>query len=184
MTNLSCSIAFSRVISEAAVDVLGEADAANLPVSPRNGVDIEKWIDALQKNYGPNGSKGIAQRMGQAAFKYFLNSYGRDLNLTGLDFHLLPSAKRLRTGLKTVSQKLGQECGADIQLDADNNAYYWRISLGSTAEVYWIQNGFAYFLAGMAQELMSWSGGGKVYNVREVMDKTVCVLKMDQRPLD
>lgn len=184
MTSLSCSAAFSQVITEAAVDVLGEAEAAKLPLGSQRPLNIETWIETMQKDYGLCASKGIAQRMGQAAFKYFLNSYGRDLNLTSLEYHLLPSIKRLKTGLKTVSQKLGEECGANIRLDVDNQAYYWRIASKSTSERICLQNGFSNFLAGMAQALLSWSGGGKVYNVREMMDETECVLKMDQRPLD
>ncbi len=184
MTSLSCSAAFSQVITEAAVDVLGEAEAGKLPVTPRQPTDIAAWIEAMQKDYGQRGSKGIAQRMGQAAFQYFLNFYGRDLNLTNLEYHLMPSVKRLKTGLESVSHKLGEECGANIRLDADNNAYYWRISPKSGSETGCIENGFAYFLAGMAQALMSWSGGGKIYAVREVTDASECVLKMDLRPLD
>lgn len=181
---LACSAAFSHVISEAAVDVLGQADAACLKVNAECGVEIDALIDALQQCYGPCGSKGVAQRMGQAAFKYFLNSYGGELNLTSIDYHLMPSGKRLQTGLEAVSQKLGEECGAHIRLDADEGAYYWHITPNCACQSEWIKNGFAYFLAGMAQELMSWSGGGRFYNVREIPDSASCVLKMDQRPLD
>jgi hypothetical protein len=181
---LSCSATFGQVISEAAVDVLGQADAACLAMHGECGVEIHTLITSLQQCYGPCGSKGVAQRMGQAAFKYFLNSYGNELNLTSMDYHLLPSGKRLKTGLEAVSRKLGEECGTAIRLDADEGAYYWHITSDKASDREWIKGGFAYFLAGMAQELLSWSGGGRFYNVREVPDAAACVLKMDQRPLD
>lgn len=180
----SCSATFGQVVSAAAIDVLGEADAAGLVAGAEHNFDIGVCIAALQARYGQGGCKGIAQRMGQAAFKHFLDSYGSDLNLTNLEYHLLPSVKRLRSGLEKVSRKLGEECGTRIQLDADDNAYYWRITAQSTSDCECLQNGFANFLAGMAQELLSWSGGGRFYDVRQVLDANACVLRMDQRPLD
>lgn len=179
---LSCSAAFSRVISEAAVDVLGQSEAANLTGNAERGLEIDALIEALRKFYGPGGSKGVAQRLGQAAFKYFLDFFGKELNLTSMDYRLLPGRKRLKTGLEAVSHKLGEECGAKIELEMDESAYYWHISAPGGDDP--IRNGFSYFLAGMAQELMSWSGGGRFFSVREIPGAAACVLKMDQKPLD
>lgn len=178
----SCSRAFSQVISEAAVDVLGHADAARLVENADNAIEIDALIASLGERYGSGGGKGVAQRMGRAAFKYFLDHYGSDLGLTSMDYRLMPINKRLKSGLEAVSKELGKECGAEIKLAADEGAYYWQI--------YWecdpvdARIGFSYFLAGMAQELMSWSGGGRFYNVRELPGEAACVLKMDAKPLD
>jgi hypothetical protein len=182
--NLSCSAAFSQVITEAAVDVLGQVDAACLAVDAGCGVDIRGLIESLQQHFGPGGSKGVAQRLGQAAFKHFLDSYGHELNLTKLDYHLLPSGRRLRAGLEVVSQKLSEECGTQISMSADESAYYWHINLKDMPDTACIKEGYSYFLAGMAQGLLSWSGGGRFYHVREISDSTACILKMDQKPLD
>lgn len=179
---LSCSKAFSQVISEAAVDVLGHADAASLVEKTDHAIEIDGLIASLEERYGSGGGKGVAQRIGRAAFKYFLDHYGSELGLTRMDYRLMPINKRLQAGLEAVSKKLGKECGAEIKLAADEGAYYWQI--------YWdcdpvdARNDFSYFLAGMAQELMSWSGGGRFYNVRELPGEATCVLKMDAKPLD
>lgn len=183
-TSLACSTTFSQVISEAAVDVLGQADAANLAMNGDCGANIGTFVESLQQQFGPGGSRGVAQRLGQAAFKHFLASYGAELDLTGLDYRLLPSRKRLKIGLEAISQKLGQECGAQISLETDEGAYYWRVTASCATATDYIKNGFSFFLAGMAQEFLSWSGGGRFYNVREIPDAVACVLKMDQKPLD
>lgn len=183
-TTLSCSTTFSQVISEAAVDVLGQVDAAHLAMNGDRGANFETFFESLQQHFGPGGGKGVAQRLGQAAFKHFLDSYGAELDLMGLDYRLLPSRKRLKIGLEAISQKLGEECGVQISLETDEGAYYWRVSASCSPAPQYIQNGFSFFLAGMAQEFLSWSGGGRFYNVREIPDVAACVLKMDQKPLD
>ncbi len=177
-SSASCTATFSRVLAEAAVDVLGQSDVDNLALFAGRNIAVDAFMESLKRHYGPTGSRGVAQRIGKAAFKYFLNSYGSELNLTDLDYRLLPSKKRVKTGLETVSRKLGEEFGAQIQLDCDDGCYYWRIE-GKDGV-----GDFAYVLAGMAQELMSWSGGGRVYNVRGMADAHACVLKMDQKPLE
>lgn len=177
-----CSPAFSQVISAAAVDVLGDTDAARLVKNPGHVVEIQALVASLKQGFGSTGSKGVAQRMGRAAFKYFLDKYGNELDLTSMDYRLMPINKRLRTALEAVSQKLGEECGVRIHLYVDDGAYYWKIHWKCDTNA--ADNDFSYFLAGMAQELMSWSGGGRYYNVREFPGEAVCVLKMDQKPLD
>lgn len=179
-----CSVTFSQVIVQAAVDVLGQPEAANLSLREDCCVEPGALIESLERCYGACGGKGVAQRMGRAAFKYFLDFYGNELNLTGMDYRLMPNGKRLQTGLETVSRKLAEECGAQISLDADASAYYWRILWQREPEGEAGRSDFSYFLAGMAQELMSWSGGGKYYTVRELPDGGRCDLKIDQTPLD
>lgn len=179
-----CSIAFSQVIRQAAVDVLGHSEAANLPRREDGCILPGALIEALEQRYGATAAKGIAQRMGRAAFLYFLDFYGSDLNLTGMEYRLLPYRRRLQAGLQVVSRKLAEECGAEINQEADASAYYWQISWQRGLGDGDVRRGFSYFLAGMAQELMSWSGGGKFYNVREMPDSGSCVLKIDQTPLD
>lgn len=177
-SSVSCSSTFSRILADAALDVLGQAEVDNLALGTEENLSVDAFMKSLQKHYGPTGSRGVAQRIGKAAFKYFLDSYGGELNLTTLDYRLLPSRKRVKTGLETVSRKLGEEFGTEILLESDDGAYYWRIAdLDGAGD-------FAYLLAGMAQELMSWSGGGRVYSVRGMLDANECVLKMDQKPLE
>jgi hypothetical protein len=177
-SSVSCSTTFSHVLADAAVDVLGQSDVDNLAPLAQDNIVVDAFMESLKKHYGPTGSRGVAQRIGKAAFKYFLVSYGSELNLTNLDYRLLPSKKRVKTGLETVSRKLGEEFGAQIQLDCDDGSFYWRIA-GEDGV-----GDFAYLLAGMAQELMSWSGGGRVYSVRGMMETNECVLKMDRKPLE
>jgi len=177
-SSVLCSSTFSRILAEAAVDVLGQSDVDNLALSAEGDISVEAFMESLQKHYGPTGSRGVAQRIGKAAFKYFLDCYGSELNLTTLDYRLLPNRKRVKTGLETVSRKLGEEFGTKILLDSDDGAYYWRITDMDGA------GDFAFLLAGMAQELMSWSGGGRVYSVRGMTDANECVLKMDRKPLE
>lgn len=179
-----CSVAFSQVIGQAAVDVLGQPEAASLPRQENGCIAPGALIKALEQRYGPCAAKGIAQRMGRAAFQYFLDFYGNELNLTGMEYRLLPYGRRLQTGLDALGRKLAAECGAQINQDADASAYYWQILWQRDPENRDGREGFSYFLAGMAQELMSWSGGGKYYIVREIPDSGRCVLKIDQNPLD
>ncbi|MEM5775659.1 MAG: hypothetical protein AAGU05_11725, partial [Anaerolineaceae bacterium] len=59
-----CSPAFSQVISAAAVDVLGDTDAARLVKNPGHVVEIQALVASLKQGFGSTGSKGVAQRMG------------------------------------------------------------------------------------------------------------------------
>ncbi len=66
------------------------------PFDPEPGLSFEavsELLTQLEHAYGPRGGRGIAMRVGRAAFKYGMREYGSEKGMSGSDFR---SCRRVR----------------------------------------------------------------------------------------
>jgi predicted hydrocarbon binding protein len=142
----------------------------------------------LGERYGTLAGRGVAQRLGRAAFKYMLGSFGSELGLDALEFRLLPLRRRMGLGLDLILQLFKQETDQINRLESTSESYQWQIEnspfcmpsqqpQGPTCD----------WMVGFLQEALTWMGGGKYYQVREenciASGGSLCTIKIDRNPI-
>lgn len=167
-------------------------DAAQTHLELSNELDfaeIAGLVKALEKQYGLRGGQGIVLRAGKAAFKYFLRRFGTQMRLGELEYRLLPTMQRLKTGLAALAETLSVQCGVPVEASEISESWIFRIDqcpwcLHRPSE----ENSVCYFIVGLLQEYFSWVSGGRYYEVREVECRAAggvaCVFQINKQPLD
>jgi predicted hydrocarbon binding protein len=130
---------------------------------------------ALEKAYGPQGGRGLALRIGRAAFKYGLKEYGSLLGITEMAFRLLPLPKKLQTGARIFAELFNRHSDQKVLVDETGDKILWRIEQcplcwGRKAEA-----PLCHLAVGVLQEALYWLSGGKIFNVEE----TACIARGD-----
>jgi predicted hydrocarbon binding protein len=207
MTNTAhlCSYKFGRGMLEGVQEIIGKAgvnaifNLAHLTdIIPPNDLksfkhnfsfaDLSAIQLALEELYGPRGGRGVALRSGRVFFKYFLRSFGDQMEMTSLDYRLLPTHLRVKNGLQAMAQALSDLCSLEIVVWEDEEAWFWQAD-----HCPWCWNRrheecMCHFNVGMLQEYVSWSGGGKVYHVLETeciaRGGSTCTIRIEKKPID
>jgi hypothetical protein len=139
---------------------------------------------ASSQQLGSDEAGGLYLRAGRAGFTYWMRQYSADLGWKEIDYRLLPAPVRIK---RSIIDLLGwMEAEKFLKADLSDLSDTWQISAtgltGSNARL-----DCSYF-TGMLQELCSWAGGGKFYQVRESQcqaDGTAsCVFVIDKKPAD
>lgn len=143
---------------------------------------------ALEELYGPRGGRGVALRSGRVFFKYFLRSFGDQMQMTTLDYRLLPTHQRVTTGLRSMAAALCDQCSANFSVSEDDDAWYWQSDQCPWCFERTQQECMCHFSVGMLQEYVSWAGGGKIYHVIETeciaRGGSACTIRIDKKPID
>jgi hypothetical protein len=142
----------------------------------------------LETAYGSAGGRGLALRIGRAAFKYALNCFGDDHGLRSLEFRLLPAQRRLETGLRILSQMITEETGDRITIENEPDCWVWRqVSLAPNHKAPSGEKA-CYIQIGLLQEFLSWAGGGRFHKVVETSCRAAgndsCLFRIDKKALD
>jgi len=150
--------------------------------------DLSAIQQALEELYGPRGGRGVALRSGRVFFKYFLRSFGDQMGMTSLDYRLLPTHHRVKTGMQSMADTLSDLCSVKITVWDDPEAWYWQSDHCPWCWERKIDECMCHFNVGMLQEYVSWAGGGKVYHVTETeciaKGGSACTICIDKKPID
>jgi len=178
-----------HILLESAHEILGERKL--LPsFDPENGNNIgssnvEMVLQALQDDFGVLGSRGLALRMGRAAFKYGLKYLGDQNGFRTTEFRLLPAPRRLETGLHTLAHIVSEMFHQPVTVADEHSFWIWRVehtrgNPQSELNCYW--------MTGLLQAFLTWAGGGRFFQVVETecwsSGGPACVFKIEKRPLD
>ena len=149
---------------------------------------IHRIHQLLGERYGTLAGRGVAQRLGRAAFKYMLGSFGSELGLDALEFRLLPLRRRMDLGLDLIIQLFKQETNQINRLESAPESYQWQIENSPFSMPPQQPPGPACdWMVGFLQEALSWMGGGKYYPVREenciASGGSLCTIKIDRNPI-
>lgn len=176
---------FARALFDAMDDVMGQhglstlLGEAQLPqyVGAPPGTDLERAFDfaaiaalsqALEVIYGVRGGRGMALRIGQAAFAKGLVGFGVMRAASDPSFRALPRDTQVEYGLKALAKLFSsfsdQRCHVEKDGDVwhfvtDNSPYAW----GRTA-----QKPVCHMMSGMILEALRWVTNGYEFYVREV----------------
>lgn len=190
----NCSDTITQILLEGAEDVLGADKLRNFLDGSWPGDGPFSWaqtrplLQQLQTTYGIPGARGLAQRIGRAAFKYGVKQFGEQAGFLSPEFRLLPAPRRIASGLTTLAQVMGDECDDSISI-ADGGLYWlWRSERCPVCQGASAPDPCCYLVVGLLQEFTTWAGGGRFYPVTEVAcranGQTVCEFRIDKKPLD
>jgi len=186
------SILLDKIILESVVEVTGinslDPLLKALPGAPDTGGDFSTFQTSLEELYGTCGGHGVAQRSGKVIFHKLLRAYRDELDLQRMDFRLMPTRTRQRTGLDALARLLAGLTEAQIEREETADAWIWRVKGGSSCFSRCTSEPDCYFMVGILQEFLSWAGGGKYYRVTELecqgCGAETCLLRMEKTPLD
>ena len=185
-------LGMQEVMGIAGVDALGglaplESFIQNSPeVNPTQAFSFETMSllqSTLEQAYGPRGGRGLALRVGRAAFKYGLKEYGSMLGLTEMAFRLLPLPTKLHTGAKAFADLFNKHTDQKVRIEEKDNKIFWHIDQCPLCWERKAEEPICHLAVGLLQESLYWVSGGKVFNVEEI----ACIAHGDgvyERPAD
>lgn len=144
------------------------------------------FLNQVTAFFGELGSKGIAHRVGEASFRYFLKKYGRDYHLAENSFRLMNSQNRIPYGLQQLAEFVKQNCDVEIDVEEDEKNWYWVVQINGKPkedlDLYQI------FTRGLIREYLSFASGGRYYPIRistEIKESnTISRVAIARQPLD
>jgi predicted hydrocarbon binding protein len=190
-----------RIFMSAVDEVLGRSErqtlfAASAPAERRKMRDdlfgftheqIARFQAVLVRSSGERAGRGLSHQIGRSFSKYLLQDLGVELGLESFDFRLLPSRKRIRTGLDLFARAFNENTDQKVRLVEGNGRLLW--SVDPCPFCLQTVDGQAYcdWTVGFLQEALSWLSGGKYYKVTE--EKCIargagkCTIGIDPTPL-
>lgn len=197
--------AMGRIVMEGMQEIVGRAGmfaafntahlthllpggAAGRPEAEFTGKDFGSLQLALVTLYGPRGGHGIALRAGRASFAYLLRRFGDPLGLTTLEYRLLPSMSRIKTGLQALAVAQASFSGGEVEILDEPGAWLWKYTGCPWGSQYQAESPTCHFVVGLLQEFLAWASGGRMYHVVEVecaaLGKPACLMRIDKQPFD
>lgn len=116
--------------------------------------------------YGERGASGIALRIGEASFRYFLRRKGKDYTLTENSYRLMNSQHRIIFGLNKLAEFANQNCGAEIGVSEDVCSWFWKVEINKPNTV--LTQLLISYTIGLLREFFSWTSGGRYYPIEDV----------------
>jgi hypothetical protein len=200
-----CSYRIGRGVLEGVQEIIGRAgvnaifNLAHLShLLPGSGytkfehnftfTDLSAIQQALEELYGPRGGRGVALRSGRVFFKYFIRAFGDQMAMTSLDYRMLPTQNRVKSGLLSMAGTLSDLCSMHIVVSEDADTWYWQSDQCPWCWQRQMDECMCHFNVGMLQEYVTWSGGGKVYHVLETeciaTGAPACTIRIEKKPID
>jgi hypothetical protein len=184
-TNLPTLLQINQLVFDSMLEIMGPQElsamiqTAFLPVVLGDEqvcisalTNWNAWV-RLQKtmldHYDGSAAAGITIRVGQVLFKNFQRCYGSATLLENRAFAMLPKPERIYKGLQLLASL---HCAyipeLDIVIEQDDQYWYWKVEYcGWSARHPQLLDLLTKLTWGLAQEFLSWTGGGKQYPVHE-----------------
>lgn len=149
------------------------------------GTPEKNLLEKAPLLFGERGSCGIAHRIGEASFRYFLRIIGKQYLLTENSYRLMNSQHRIIFGLKQLAEFAQQNCGARIEIYEDENRWYWQVLKNESIQD-WNQL-YSPYTFGLLREFFTWTSGGRYYPMEESPNKSrlgiLFQVAINKRPL-
>lgn len=146
------------------------------------------FLRALEEMYGQPSGRGLALRIGRAAFRYGLKCFGDRAGFLSVEYRLLPAPRRLESGLRSLACLFGEEYCSKISVSDEGTCWLWRMERDPKTA-----GPDCFLIAGLLQEFTTWAGGGRFYRVVEIecaegrseaAGSPACVFRIEKKPLD
>jgi predicted hydrocarbon binding protein len=142
---------------------------------------------ALEQAYGPRGGRGLALRMGRAAFAYGLREYGSQLGLTEMAFRLLPLPTKMHVGAKAFADLFNRHTDQVVRLEETDTHLFWHIERCPLCWERHTHEPVCHLAVGLLQESLYWVSGGKIFNVEEILciarGDPSCTISIEKAPI-
>jgi predicted hydrocarbon binding protein len=194
-----CSERMRAVFVSAMQEILGARESLDLLAragcAGSGGLPFEvigRLQEILTGTFGPQASRGVSLRMGRAAFKYALRTFGSELGLDGLSYRLLPLQERIRRGLERLIALFDENTSLAAQLEWEADRSTWTLERCPFCPALGLAPGQPLptgcdWMVGFLQEAQTWMSGGKWYLVREenciASGSPQCRIVIERKPI-
>lgn len=137
--------------------------------------DFGALNQTLEDMYGPRGARGLALRMGRAAFSHGIRDFGAMVGMADLAFKVLPLSTKLKIGVRAMAETFTKVSDQTSRVEEDEEKFTYTIE---RCPVCWgrkTDRPVCFQAAGVLQEGLRWVSGGKDFRVEE----TLCIAKGD-----
>jgi hypothetical protein len=148
---------------------------------------ISQLQDALEREYGLHGGRGIALRVGRACFQQGLREFGPRHGLTDLTFRLLPAQSKFQAGAAALAEIFNRYTDQRVRLEDQGKTLLWHIE---RCPLCWERQAEApscQMAVGLLQEALYWLSGGKFFRVEEISCQAcgdaTCTIAIDKTPM-
>ena len=175
-STLNCSGTMTDILLEGVRETIGIPEKSLLERSTsvhENYINLDSHTQKELFNlleiapllFGERGSCGIAHRIGEASFRYFLRSNGKQYSLTENSYRLMNSKQRIVFGLKQLAEFAHQNCGVRIEIHEDENRWYWQVAANGSVPNW--NRFYSPYTIGLLREFFTWTSGGRYYPMEE-----------------
>lgn len=157
--------------------------------------DLERAFDfaavaalgsALEQIYGVRGARGIASRIGQAAFAHDLKDFGVMRAATDPAFRALPIERRALYGLQSLAALFENFSDQRNRVEEDSRAFQFIIENSPYAWGRESEKPVCDMMTGILIESLRWASNGYQFHVSEVACRATgseeCVFRIHREP--
>jgi len=175
-TTLICSGTMTDILLEGVRETIGTPEKRLLERSTsvfENYLNLDSHsqkelfnlLETAPLLFGERGSCGIAHRIGEASFRYFLRINGKQYSLTDNSYRLMNSQQRIMFGLKQLAEFAHQNCGVRIEINEDEKKWYWKVVANESVPNW--NRFYSPYTFGLLREFYTWTSGGRYYPMEE-----------------
>ena len=140
--------------------------------------------EALEVMYGSRGGRGMALRIGRAAFAQGIRHFGVMRGIGDAAFQVLPLQQRLGYGLHGLASLFTRFSDQECTLRSDDNALYFQVEVSPMAWGRHSDKPVCHAMVGIIQECLRWSSNGYEFYVRETTCRAsggdACVFRVNR----
>lgn len=141
----------------------------------------------LESVYGIRGGRGLALRIGHAAFAHGMKSFGAFVGMRDSAYQALPLADRTQIGLDTLVHVFNTFSDQQMSQRSEERAHFLIVHTSPMAWDRSSEKPVCHALTGLFQEALRWSSSGYQFHVQEVECQAAgdphCVFKISKNPI-
>jgi predicted hydrocarbon binding protein len=142
---------------------------------------------ALEESYGARGGRGMALRIGRAAFSLGFKHFGVMTGMSHPAFRALPLEERSRLGLEGLAHIFNHFSDQRTQVEDGGDSFRIIIQPSPVAWGRKSDKPVCHSLAGIIQECVRWASNGREFTVVETACQAcgaeACVFNINKSPL-
>ena len=165
----------ASVFDQAALSKFGETGMPSKRELDLSFEMLPQLQTLLEQTYGMPAGRGLAVRSGRACFRHLLREFGAEMGLTDLEFRLLSLPARLKFSNQALAKLLNQQTDQHVDFEMDEQYLHWTIERSPKSRQMHNQKSTCHLIFGLLQEMLSWTSGGKIYQ----MEETHCIERGD-----
>ena len=146
-----------------------------------------RYLEHLERVYGPQCGRGLARRIGRACLPYGLREFGSALGVTGVSFRLLPLPAKLRGFAGALAGLLHSNTGQQVTVEEADGRLLWHVDRCPLCLHRHTSEPACHLAVGIAEEALYWLSGGKIFQVEEIAciarGDLSCTLQIDEMPI-
>jgi predicted hydrocarbon binding protein len=139
---------------------------------------------ALEDAYGARGGRGMALKIGRAAFARGMKEFGVMKGLHDPAFLALPMEKRVNYGLQALALVFNRFTDQQVQIMTEADSYLFRVEVSPFAWGRTADKPVCHALIGVIQECLSFASNGYEFYVRETACRAVgaeaCIFRINK----